>query len=342
MHEHRLTRLAGLASALTLAMALWSGLWLAARAAGPLPPPQPAPVDRVTETPTHRAAPADPPGLPDLSVQWIERTPRYQRYCVDYSRGLPELCPGTEDEQRFPAPGEIVTWTAHIANQGLVPSPAVPAIWQVGQQTPLPQVLPALGPGVTATLAITWPWPTDPLSITLSIDPAAALDEVTRANNGRGVRSDALYLEVLVHPLVDAAFARRPNLAGSWSFADWMQTQVQTMNANLAASAYPSAPQGAGDRVRIDRIVVTEEVGGGTVLGGLDYDGRWTFRVEPDDPDTPEDEAALSAEGYAAAFAANIDWGLIHELTHQLGAIDLYQTLTAGRCCWAFSGRGPT
>ncbi len=83
------------------------------------------------ETPVSRAAQAIPPLLPDLSVQWIERTPRYQRYCVDYSRGLPELCAGTEEEQRFPEPGEIVTWTAYIANQGRVASPAVPALWQV-------------------------------------------------------------------------------------------------------------------------------------------------------------------------------------------------------------------
>lgn len=327
------TRLAWMALALAVAVALWSGLSLAARAAGaagPVPPPQPAPFGWVSETSSSHIAPANPPPLPDLSVQWIERTPRYHRYCVDYSRGLPELCAGTEDEQRFPEPGEIVTWTAHIANQGRVASPAVLAAWQVGEQSAAPQVLPGLEPGVTTTLAITWPWPAAPFSVTLALDPAAALHEVTRVNNLLRVRSDALYLEVLVHPLVDVAFASRPNLAGSWSFADWMQAQVQAMNGNLAASAYPTAPQGAADRVRIDHIVVTEAVGGATVLGGLDYDGRWTFRVEPDDPDTPEDEAALSAEAYAAAFAQNIDWGLIHELTHQLGAIDLYQLNVAG------------
>lgn len=327
------TPLIRLALALAVSLALWSGLWLAARAAGaasPVPPPQPAPFGWVHETHAQRAAPADPPLLPDLSVQWIERTPRYQRYCIDYGRGLPELCAGTEEAQRFPEPGEIVTWTAHIANQGRLASPAAPAVWQVDGQAALAQPLPALGPGVTATLAFTMPWPAAPFSVTLSLDPAAALVEVTRANNVRQARSDALYLEVLVHPLVDAAFGRRPNLAGSWGFADWMQAQVQAMNANLAASAYPSAAQGAADRVRIDRIVVTEDVGGGTVLGALDYDGRWTFRVEPDDPDTPQDEATLSAEGYAAAFAAQIDWGLIHELTHQIGAIDLYQLNVAG------------
>ena len=305
-----------------------------------VPPPGPEPFYWID--PTQQIAvwpetqPSPPPPLPDLSVQWIERLPHYRRYCVDYGRGLPELCAGTEDDKRFPDPGEVVTFTAEIANQGVITSPAVAAIWTVGQIAnvspgwDLPSVVPPLAPGITTTLTITWPWPSDPFTVTLSLDPASTLVETSRANNVRGHRTDGLYLDVAVHPLVDAAFARRPNLVGSWSFADWMQAQVDTMNANLAASAYPSAPHRAVDKVRIDRILVTEDVGGDTVTSTLDFDGRWTFRVEADDPDTPEDEAALSAENYAASFAQHIDWGLIHELTHQLGAIDLYQLNVAG------------
>ena len=59
----------------------------------------------------------------DLSILTISRRPLYQRYCLDYSRNLPELCPGTEHDQRFPQPGELVTFTARIANQGDLPTP---------------------------------------------------------------------------------------------------------------------------------------------------------------------------------------------------------------------------
>ncbi len=135
---------------------------------------------------------------------------------------------------------------------------------------------------------------------------------------------------MLVHPLVNDAFARRPNLAGSWSFADWLQAQFDALNRNLAASTYPLAPNGVLDRVRVDVITVTEQVGGDLVSGALAFDGRWTFRVARDDPDTPEDEAALSAEHYAQTYAGTIDWGLVHELTHQLGMIDLYWLNVAG------------
>ena len=292
---------------------------------GPQPPPAQPAFYWTQPTDAPPALAQAPPQLPDLSIQWIERAPRYPRYCLDYSRGLPELCPGSEDARHVPSPGEIVTFTAHIANQGVLTSPAASALWTVGQAAQLPDDLPALAPGMTATLAITWPWPAEPLTMTLSIDPAGALEEVTRRNDALSQRSDALYLDIAVHPLVYAAFNRRSNLAGSWSFPDWIQAQFEAMNANLAAATYPAAPRGVLDRVRIDRIVVSEALGGDAVTSTLAFDGRWTFRVDEDDPDTPEDEGALSAEAYARAFANTVDWGLAHELSHQLGVIDLYQ-----------------
>ena len=298
---------------------------------GPFPPPAPPPFYWVTSTLSleHEAVAPQPP-LPDLSVQWIERLPRYHRYCVTYERGLPELCPGTASDQRFPDPGEVVTLTAHIANQGTDASPAVAARWRLDDAALASTILPPLAPGVTTTLAITWPWQTDSHTVTLILDPAATLAETSRANNAVQHRTDALYLDIAVHPLVEAAFLDRSNLVGSWSFADWIQAQVAALNENLAASAYPSAPNGALDRVRIDQIIATDLVGGGEVTSTLDFDGRWTFRVEPDDPDTVEDESAISAENYAAAYADTIDWGLVHELAHQLGVIDLYQLNVVG------------
>lgn len=329
-------------------MTLFSLLWAATsyafsslpaeRAHGPVPPPTQPPFYWTRPSQAPPAGREPQPSLPDLSVQWIERRPRYQRFCLDYSRGLPELCPGTENDQRYPQPGEIVTFTAHIANQGLLTSTAVSATWliqsaQAATRHPstgalareITANLPALAPGLTTTLSLTWPWSTAPHTVTLTLDPLATLSETTRANNRLSHLTSGLYLEVLVHPYVNAAFAARRNLVGSWSFADWIQAQLEAMNGRLAAAVYPDAPTGVLDRVRIDRIRVTREVGGDIVSSTLDFDGRWTFRVEQDDPDTPEEEGVVSAEDYARAFARTIDWGLIHELTHQLGIIDLYQ-----------------
>ena len=323
----------GLAVALAGALLVSAGAGEAASARrGPVPPPLPPAFYWVTGT-VHldgeTAAPEQPP-QPDLSVQWIDRSPHYRRFCVVYDRGVPELCPDTQSDKRLPDPGEIVTFTAHIANQGTVASPPVDALWQLDGADMQWAGIPALEAGVTATVALTWPWQTDPHTVTLSLDPQATLVETTRPNNTLHHRTDVLYLDVAVHPLVETAFLQRQNMVGSWSFADWMQAQVTALNENLAASTYPSAPHGALDRVRIDRIVTTDVLGSDEVTSTLEFDGRWTFRVEPDDPDTVEDEAVISAENYAAAYANAIDWGLIHELAHQLGVIDLYQLNVAG------------
>lgn len=321
---------------------LATGAWT-----GPLPPPAPPPFYWVTPDAAKSSTPPSlAPDLPDLSVQWIERTPRYQRFCLDYSSGLPDLCAGTQELRRFPLPGEIVTFSAAIANQGTLTSPAASAVWTIlpaaapgvpnsfGAAPGRPHItlatLPPLPPGVTTTLTLTWPWQTARFTVTLALDPAVTFSEITRNNNQRSDATDALYLDVLVHPLIVQAFATRANLVGSWSFDDWIQAQFDRMNVNLAAATYAAAPNGVLDRVRIDVITATEEVGGDLVSGSVWFDGRWTFRVEPDDPDTPEDESLLSAENYAQTFAGAIDWGLIHELTHQLGIIDEYNLNVAG------------
>lgn len=321
-----------LISALAAALGVASSAAASGAPRGPVPPPAPPAFGWITGTAELRepTPSTPPPPLPDLSVQWIERQPRYARFCVDYQRGVPELCPGTEDDQRFPNPGEVVTFTARLANQGPLASPAFAARWQVDGQITGWTTLPPLAAGATATLSLAWPWETGVHTATLALDPGVTIQELSRSNNVLHHRTDALYLDVAVHPLVETAFRQRPNLVGSWSFADWMQAQVAALNENLAASAYPSAPHGALDRARIDRIVVSELLGSDLVTSTLEFDGRWTFRVEPDDPDTPEDEAAISAENYAANYAGQVDWGLIHELAHQLGVIDLYQLNVVG------------
>lgn len=55
------------------------------------PPPQPPAFYWVDEMPAARTVSEPAPTLPDLAVHWIERLPRYPRYCVEYSLGLPRL-----------------------------------------------------------------------------------------------------------------------------------------------------------------------------------------------------------------------------------------------------------
>jgi hypothetical protein len=101
------------------------------------------------------------------------------------------------------------------------------------------------------------------------------------------------------------AFNARLNFTGTRSFEDWIQAQFRAMNANFARSTYSLAPRGCLERVRIDRIVVGPMIDDGPPTA----DGRWQFSGDV---------------GYAD-FADRVDGGLIHELMHQLGVIDLYQ-----------------
>ena len=294
------------------------------------PPPAPAPglAPGLAPAPDFpRPAPArlrpHQPLPPDLSLLYLSRTPRYHRYCLDYSQGAPELCAGTENEKRFPDAGEPVTLTARIANQGDAAAQPVSFTWRLDGVAQTDGSLPGLAAGAEFTLTWGWAWQTGPHTVTLELGDGGG--EVTLANNRRDHRTDAIYLEILAHPYFLQAFRARQNLVGSYSFADWIQAQFEQMNQRLAGAVFSETPSGLPDRVRIDVITATTGVGGDQVFGDLAYDGRWTFRVEPDYKDTPEDESWISADNYARAFANGIDWGLIHELTHQLGVIDLYQ-----------------
>jgi hypothetical protein len=71
-------------------------------------------------------------------MTFIEQQPMYTTYCVAYPwgevpgmPGKPYLCPGTEDERRWPEPGEVVTFTAHLTNKGALASPAATYNWRI-------------------------------------------------------------------------------------------------------------------------------------------------------------------------------------------------------------------
>ncbi len=284
----------------------------------------PAAVNSQQSTVNSQQSTIKPVILPaDLSILFLSRAPRYNRYCLDYSHNAPELCVGTANEKRFPEAGEPITFTARIANQGDIATTAVGYTWTLDGVSQAVGMLPALGASSEITLTWGWAWQTGAHTVTLEMGDGG--NEITLANNRLDQRTDAHYLEILVHPYFVQAFRNYRNLAGSYSFADWLQAQFAQMNERLAGAITPDTPNGLPDRIRIDVITSTTTVGGDTVFGDLAYDGRWTFRTERNYKDTPEDEAWESAQNYARTFANGIDWGLIHELTHQLGIIDLYQ-----------------
>ena len=142
-------------------------------------------------------------------------------------------------------------------------------------------------------------------------------------------------------------FSDNLNLVDTFSFEDWAQYHVHGMNWLFMTSIWPTAPDGILERVRIDKIVVYD---GYSVPKPEDATpeqekkwagdkGTWEKKQEVkwdrvrrhnNDPDEPimfngnwhfGDSAD---EERVAAWAMGHDWGLPHELGHQLGLVDLY------------------
>lgn len=270
-----------------------------------------------------RAAPIDrvltPPSGIDLDVTFINRTPMYHAYCVQYlspAPPLPTLCPGTETEQRWPAPGEVVTFTAHVVNKGTIASPPFAYRWDIDGIAVLSGTLGALAPSAEITTTYQWTWAhtmngeqiVGDHTVRFIVDPASAIGETYEINNSLEDRTNALSLRIAITPQMIEAYNTPWNPAFSYSAEDWLQRQIAAMNWDFANSIYPVTPQGATERVRIN---VIEVVNNASTWDGVN-DGGWFVDAD----------YRTYSGGYDPV--TDIDWSLVHELSHQVGIIDLY------------------
>jgi YVTN family beta-propeller protein len=292
----------------------------------PYPPPllQPGqplpgtgyPWQRVTRSAPTGKAPTAPPAGIDLDVTYIQREPTYLAYCVQYPGGIPTLCPGTEGEQRWPAPGEVVTFTAHIVNKGTLGSPPFGYEWTIDGVEVLSGTLPALAPAAEIAVSYRWPWAhtmdgervVGDHTVGFRADPDCLVAETYEINNSLEDRTNALGFRLAITPAMYNAYNTPWNPALSYSAEDWLQRQIAAMNGAFAGSTYPTTPGGATERVRINAIVVT------AVPPAWDRtsDGGWFVDAD----------YRLVSGGYDPA--TDVDWNLVHELSHQVGLIDLY------------------
>jgi hypothetical protein len=266
---------------------------------------------------------------PDLDVTYISRTPRYRRYIVDQLNGVPQqLVPGTENEKRFPVEGELVTYTAHVINKGSDEALALAYEWSMdGVIVQSVRSRESIGPGQEQTFTFQTPWTNTAQQFTFRVDPANLLGESVETNNALTIGSRDLTISYWVERGIYDLFNERTNLAGSRSFEDWIQAHVAKMNERFTQAVYPASPQGILDRVRIDKIVVADDLDSSTSEYALDPDGTLIDGRWPTSDGDPTNARGLggSWREYVDLFATTIDWGLIHESSHQLGVIDLYR-----------------
>jgi len=294
-----------------LTVLLASGLLLGATLALASPAPPAVPQDPQSQTPLTK-----PAGI-DLDVTHISRTPRYHRYEVWYTlQNTPYLRPGTEGDQRWPAHGEVVTFTAHIANKGTVASGPFDFVWRIDGSDVLSGTHPGLAPGATGTATYAWVWAhtldgerlLGEYIVTFAVDPDEAIVETYKSNNVLTDRTDALALVLALTQELYDALETPVDLVWPFSAEDWLQKQIAAMNVAFAASVYASAPQGATQRVRLDDILITSE------WPPTDFTIDGCFWMSADDR---YGNAYYHAE-------TDVSGALLHELGHQLGLIDLY------------------
>lgn len=269
-------------------------------------------------------AEAPPQGV-DLDVTFIERTPHYQAYCVEYPwdqpnlPGIPALCPGTEEEQRWPAAGESVTFTAHIVNKGTDSSSSFAYEWKIDGIMVASGSAPSLAGGAEITIAYAWTWDhsmsadgqqvLDDHWVSFQVDPENQIEETYESNNLLTDLTNAKSFRIVITTEMYDAYNTPIDPAYPYSTEDWLQKQIAAMNDLFAQAVYSTTPEGATDRVRLDLIEIGDEYGD----DGRAHDGGWFINVD----------LRTGASAYYDP-ALDVDWGLVHELSHQVSLIDLY------------------
>ncbi len=281
------------------------------------------------------------PDLPDLSITFIEMNPKLAGLHgqVDYdvysrpvlrSKALPDL---GERATMHPEevvknlklryqPGEELTLTAHVRNVGFAPAQPFEYVWLVdGKEIGKGKCDKALKEMEEAALSVKWKWQDGQHSTTFRI--TTQQPEIATANNEA---ADPLWGWGFVFTVSNgraAAWHRNRTAVGTFCFEDYYRWHVDLMNLLFANSIFPSAPEGIKARVRLDRIIYTDDIDPAVKSlvspDGIRYDqGNWTWT------DSPEETKSGQWQPPPKEWRNGTEWSLPHELGHQLGLTDWY------------------
>lgn len=279
--------------------------------------------------------PAAPPAGADLSITYIQRTPEYLRYdptgdayvrlSVDGHESGVMMRPGNADTQKWPRDGEQVTYTAVVKNVGDAPAAGFNFVWAKDwRDAETGSVQRSIAPGETVEVVYRTTYASVKgdhrlRPIRLTLEPLDA--DAVAANNVLEIQANALNLGIWVDRTFYETFAKEVNGSGSRAFEDWIQWQFRLWNdVFMRHSRFSFAPDGCRESVRVQRITIVPD---GTLKGGVHvpddqqdmrYDGEWGF-----------DSGFGEAERYIDTVRTKLDRALLHEMSHQIGLIDMYQ-----------------
>jgi hypothetical protein len=281
---------------------------------------------------------APKPNLPDLSVTYIERNPQYEGTQIKWdeidegpngSKGNPANSKvANPASKKWPAPGEEVTFTAHVRNKGPVVSAEYDWHWLFDGKEMKHGISPGLKPNEEATYDLKWKWDNGDHWVSFEVDRPRLIDEISKKNNFVVDQTTALAFHFYVQQSLYNWFENVKSGLGSYGWEDWAQFQVREMNRTFRDDIYPSSPDGIKVRVRLDRIVILpdsykdpgethapESNGTGTA------DGVWGFTNGLLEKDK---ESSKSFYERKPEWLFGPEWPLFHELGHQLGQPDYY------------------
>lgn len=147
-------------------------------------------------------------------------------------------------------------------------------------------------------------------TVSFTADPAGLVAESFESNNSLTDRTDAISFMIVVTPEMFLVYNQPVNDSLPRSAEDWFQKQIKAMNTALSNAVYPATPTGAVAQVRINRFLVRDTY----PEGDRSHDGGWFINVD-----------VRNTNGYYDP-ATDIDWGMVHELSHQMSLIDHYMS----------------
>ena len=273
--------------------------------------------------------PRTPRNETDLQITCIARTPRYPRYWPNYTyyevtepsgfgpyvfSAATSLGGGqTGSTQRWPNVGDAVTYTATVRNRGTTTwSGTLGGTWRVdGVMVSNPSQAVNLAPGGTATFPYVRNWDNQWHEVKFTIN----VPDGRSTNNEVAIFTKSAPFLTYVDKNFVEDFREKSTpsypLAATPDMIDWLQRHAKEMNDMFIDA-------GSVKRVHYDVLSVLDDRDPDPSAPSTIYFGVFPFRYyggQWGDPRSP---------GYYHA-DVDIDYGLCHEMAHQLGLIDIYQ-----------------
>ncbi len=270
--------------------------------------------------------PRTPRDETDLQIASIARTPRFPRYAATYTyyevtepsgfgpyifsaaTGLGSGQTGTE--QRWPNVGQVMTYTATIRNRGTnFFASNVVVVWRVNGQV-VNQQVPFIGlsPGAITQVQYQRPWTNASETIECTIN----VSDARLGNNALSLDAKSVpFLSYIDRTRIEEFREETPDYpqATSDDFIDWLNNHMTEFNRLFEEA-------GSAKRVHFD---VLEVLGDDTPTPTNDRSPFGIFPLR-----YFAGEGSLRTAGYYRP-SVDIDYGLLHELAHQLGLIDIYR-----------------